>query len=165
MRFEFDKEELIAVENAILNAIANTILDKAIMETERQEIYAFGTYEKGWEKRVGGVTEVNVKMGKPSSVMTDAGFRVPTGYNTTRHVTGEVGNTAPYAALLEWGHAPYRPPIDKLVKWVELKKGLTGEDAVKVAAKIANYFQMHGFKPHFVLTRAVTNTVRKFGGE
>ena len=166
MRIEVDKSEVKYVQNQILNAIANSILDNVLKESDRQDLFTFGNYDRGWEKRVDGTTEVKIKVHQP--VANNLGFLMeiqPYGYSMTQSFIAEVGNTAVHAALIEWGHKPYRPPIAEIVKWVEKVKGEQGRDAIVAASKIANNFATHGFKPHYILTRAVINTVRKFQGE
>lgn len=51
-------------------------------------------------------------------------------------VFGTVGSPLPYALPVELGTKPHYPPIEPLINWVEVKLGLTGDDAESAARAI-----------------------------
>jgi hypothetical protein len=181
----FNKDDVKEAQRAILESVANRILDNAIMETEHQRIeigQGDGDYIKGWAKKVG--TEHYIK--NPSKYKAVAKEWVESGGESnliaqlsefdTERLYAEVGNFAPHAALIEWGTEPYSanrtksgkrffPNVDALKKWAMQVKMEDEATATKSAWAMATYFSKHGFKPHYVLTKAVTKAVAQMSGE
>jgi hypothetical protein len=178
----FDKDDVEEAQRAILEGIANSILDGAIMETEQQKLYMDGDYIKGWAKKVG--TESYIR--NPSKYNAVKKAWVTTGGEgsltdmlssfSENRLYAEVGNFAPHSALIEWGTEPYAanrthsgkrffPNVDALKKWAMQVKGEDEATATKSAWAMATYLSIHGFKPHFILTKAVTKAVARMSGE
>jgi hypothetical protein len=69
----------------------------------------------------------------------------------------ELGNTAPYADVIEYGRRPNRPgpPLAPILAWVERKLVANGEvapdEAKHVAILIRQHIHTHGTKPKGVL--------------
>ncbi|TXI17632.1 MAG: HK97 gp10 family phage protein, partial [Roseateles sp.] len=55
---------------------------------------------------------------------------------TLSAVFGTVSSPLPYAVPVELGTRPHYPPLEPLISWVEVKLGLTGEDAEAAALSI-----------------------------
>lgn len=54
---------------------------------------------------------------------------------------------APYAAAVERGSRPHRPPYGPILQWVRTKFGLDGEDAHRAAAGVVNKIETVGIAP------------------
>jgi hypothetical protein len=66
---------------------------------------------------------------------------------------------APYAAYVHEGTRPHFPPVDALVRWVQLVLGIHDEaEARGVAFAIARSISIHGTKPVPFLTDAIQAT-------
>jgi hypothetical protein len=177
----FNAEDVKEAQRAILESVANRILDNAVMETEHQKMYMDGDYIKGWAKKVGtenyirnptkyrAVQKAWVKTGGEGSLTS-----LLSDFSTER-LYAEVGNFAPHAALVEWGTEPYSadrtksgkrffPNVDALKKWAMQVKMEDEATATKSAWTMATYFSKNGFKPHFILTKAVTKAVAQMSG-
>jgi hypothetical protein len=135
MRILFDKEAVDAIQESILKSLGDTIIDEALRTADRDKMPASGLYDKSWDNRQ---------------------------ISKTRR---EVGNTAPYAKVVEYGAKPFIPPYAPILEWVKKKKKEEGEEAEKSAYKIVHYIQMNGLKAHRILTRAVSTAVRKHSGD
>lgn len=66
----------------------------------------------------------------------------------------EVTNSAPYAAVIEYGRRPGArfPPISAIRRWAKLKLGLSEAQAKAAAFPIARAIAKRGQKPRSVLT-------------
>lgn len=69
----------------------------------------------------------------------------------------EVGNSAPYAAVIEYGRRPGRPgpPLAPILAWVQRKLGVRGADAYPIALAIRQRIHDRGTKPRRVLYKAL----------
>lgn len=67
-----------------------------------------------------------------------------------KRVTGRVGTSLdePYPAVMEFGRKPgaRRPPTARLVRWVQLRLGVPGQDAIRVAAYVAGSIARRGIR-------------------
>lgn len=69
----------------------------------------------------------------------------------------EVGNSAPYAAVIEYGRRPGRPgpPLAPILGWVQRKLGVKGAEAYPVAVAIQRRIHDRGTKPRRILLRSL----------
>jgi hypothetical protein len=158
MHIEIDEADCDNAQHVIVNIIADDILKHVHEQVRLQKIYAFGTYENSWVKyenvRIRGHIPVGGLRNLPPELY----------YRKSGKTEMTVENTAPYSGLYEWGHTPYAPPVEPIIKWCERVKGESHEEAVKSGYRIVNYYKTHFFKPHYVLTKSVINTMTQLGG-
>jgi hypothetical protein len=112
-------------------------------------------------------------------ILTDSQARVPVGATTALKDSGqlrpevpvtsgeyawiEVVYDAPYAAFVHEGTKPHFPPVDALVRWVQLVLGIHDEkEARGVAFAIARTISIHGTKPEPFLKDALNATKGKW---
>lgn len=69
----------------------------------------------------------------------------------------ELSVDAPYAAAVEYGTRPHRPPIEPLAEWA-MRKGIasTESEARGIAFAIASKIAKEGTKPTFFFRKAMT---------
>jgi hypothetical protein len=134
VRVEIDRKTVEKAVGDVLETIGESLLEEAKLETHNSKVVATGLYARSFESRKTGV------------------------------FSREVGNTAPYARIVEWGARPHRPPYEPILKWVKVKKGEHGEDAERTAWKIVAKIEREGNEPKFVMTKAVVRTVEDYGG-
>lgn len=65
-------------------------------------------------------------------------------------VRGGVATSLSYAAPVETGSRPHRPPVEPLYDWVQRKLGLRGKEAMGVASAIAAKIAKEGTKGAFM---------------
>jgi len=80
---------------------------------------------------------------------------------TAREVQGVVGSPVKYAPHMEYGTKPFTPPLQPLVRWVELKFGKRGQDAILVAKGVQRKIARRGLKPRRYLRSAVEDNKSK----
>ena len=73
-----------------------------------------------------------------------------------------VGNEAPYAPFVNWGAPPHRPPFEKILKWVQIKKGESGIEARNAAKRIVMKIEREGLEPKPFFTEMVAATHSHF---
>lgn len=69
-------------------------------------------------------------------------------------ILGVVASSSPHIEYLELGTRPHRPPIEPIEDWVQLKLGLTGIAATRVAHAIANKIARVGTEGAFMFQKA-----------
>lgn len=74
--------------------------------------------------------------------------------NLADGVLGIVGSPLAYAIPVELGTKPHFPPVDAIEDWVNVKLGITGPDAKRVAYAVARKIAARGTKGAFMVENA-----------
>lgn len=69
---------------------------------------------------------------------------------------------APHAIWVEYGTEPHPVAAGHLIKWVEKKMQLRGQEATRVAYAIANKIKHEGMPPHPFIRPAIDAAERKY---
>jgi len=68
-----------------------------------------------------------------------------------------VGNTAPYAPMIEFGTRPFTPPLRPLLEWARrvLKRPIIDNECYRLAIGIQKKISQQGMVPHHILTNTI----------
>lgn len=72
-----------------------------------------------------------------------------------------LGNTAPYAAMIEFGTRPFTPPIKPLLEWARrvLKKAEVDSECWALAKGVQNKISEQGLEPKHILGDAIDRII------
>lgn len=134
-KVEFDKKDSQVVVAASLDEVARFILTKS-----NEHIMDDGVTNTGFLARSG---EIRREGGEGSALILEY--------------------TAPYAAYVEFGTTPHKPPIEPLIYWVKRKLRIKDEEEAKmIAIKIRSKIGARGLKARKFLGKAIEEAVRWF---
>lgn len=111
--------------------------------------------DRAGHRGVGLVVE-EIDTAKPYPAVDTGGLRQSVNYTPSRKGPGHLSVDAPYAAAIEYGTRPFRPPIEPLAEWA-LRKGVanTEAEARGIAFAIAEKFSREGIAPRHYFRRAM----------
>lgn len=76
----------------------------------------------------------------------------------------DVGSDCPYAAIVEYGAEPHRPPFKAIYDWVVIKLGVPLGEAESVTWRIVRKIEREGTNPKPYLVPGALEVWRRYGG-
>lgn len=95
-----------------------------------------------------------------SNESIDTGLMLRSGFVNRKWLEKEVGYSAPYASVIEYGSHPHMPPVEPLIKWAKRKIGLSEKEAEQAGWRIAKKIAKEGTLPKPFFRPAIEVAIR-----
>lgn len=91
----------------------------------------------------------------------DTGLYAQAWSMTVTEKSAMLGNTAPYAAMIEFGTRPFTPPIKPLLEWArrQLQKSEIDSECWALAKGVQNKISEQGIEPKHILGDAIDRII------